>query len=208
MTAQKKETEPTKGASDFVGLITGKIGKITALLTAIGGLVLAIQTNSASILNLLTALGLYTPYTPPPCVQVEPLMIPATVKYSEWDNMKMKLKGRNNCSTPFGLYVTFVPRSASEARFVLRVPHEDLPECKGGAPQDPKCWDPRKPVSKGRGDWECEIPPPPLARLSDPRSIENISITYYVYDYDAPTKPAIRVGSATIKVENDGGNPS
>jgi len=205
VTAQEKKTEPTKGAFDFVDLITGKIGKITALLTAIGGLILLILTNSEQILNKLTALGLYTH---PPCVQVEPLKIPERVKYSEWDNMKIKLKGRNNCSTPFGLYVTFVPRSASEARFVLRIPHEDLPECKGGAPQDPKCWDPRKPVSKGKGGWECEIPPPPLARLSDPRSIENISITYYVYDYDAPTKPAIRVGSVEIKVENDGGNPS
>jgi hypothetical protein len=205
VTPREKKTEPTKGASDFVDLITGKIGKITALLTAIGGLVLLILTNSEQILNKLTALGLYTP---PPCVQVEPLKIPERVKYSEWDSMKIKLKGRNNCSTPFGLYVTFVPNRASEARFVLRIPHEDLPECKGGAPQDPKCWDPRKPVSKGKGDWECEIPPPPLARLSDPRSIENISITYYVYDYDAPTKPAIRVGSVEIKVENDGGNPS
>jgi hypothetical protein len=205
VTAPEKETEPTKGVSDFINLITGKIGKITALLTAIGGLVLLILTNSEQILNKLTALGLYTH---PPCVQVEPLIIPATVKYSEWDNMKMKLKGRNNCSTPFGLYVTFIPRSASEARFVLRIPHEDLPECKVGAPQDPKCWDPQKPVSKGKGDWECEIPPPPLARLSGPRSIEIISITYYVYDYDAPTKPAIRVGSVEIKVENDGGNPS
>jgi hypothetical protein len=205
VTAQEKQTEPGKGASDFVDLITGKIGKITALVTAIGGLVVAILTNAAPMVKLLSAVGLYTPA---PCVQVEPLMVPTTVKYSEWDNMRIKLKGRSNCSTPFGLYVTFVPRSASEARFVLRLPHEDLPECKGGgAPQDPKCWDPRKPVSKGKGDWECEIPPPPLARLSDPRSIENISVTYYVYDYDAPTKPAIRVGSATIKVESDGGNP-
>ncbi len=204
MTEREKETEPTKGASDFFDRITGKIGKITALLTAIGGLVLLILTNSEQILTKLTALNLYTP---PPCVQIEPLMIPATVKYSEWDKMKMKLKGRNNCSTPFGLYVMFVPRTASEARFLLRIPHEDLPECKGGAPQDPKCWDPQKPVSKGKGPWECEIPPPPLERLSDPRSIENISITYYVYNYDAPTKPPIRVGSATIRVENDGSNP-
>jgi hypothetical protein len=189
----------------FVEVLTGRIGKITGLVTTIGGLALLILTQSEQILNKLTALRLYTPL---PCVQVEPLMVPATVKYSEWDRMKLKLKGRNNCSAPLGLFVTFVPRSVSEARFVVRVPHEDLPECKGRAPLEPKCWDPKKPVSSGKGDWEWEVLPPPLAQLSDPRRIEKISITWYVYDYDAPTKPAIRVDSATIEVHNDAGNPS
>jgi hypothetical protein len=205
MTPRKKDTEPTKGAFDFVDLITGRIGKITALLTAIGGLALLVLTQSEQILNKAIALGLYKL---PPCVEVEPLMIPATVKYSEWDSMRLKLKGRNNCSTPLGLFVTFVPRSSSEARFVLRVPHEDLPECKGRAPQEPRCWDPKKPVSSGKGNWEWEVLPPPLAQLSDPRRIEKISITWYVYDYDAPTKSAILVGNSTIEVHNDGANPS
>ena len=118
MTPRKKDTESTKSAFDFVDLITGRIGKITALLTAIGGLALLVLTQSEQILNKAIALGLYKL---PPCVEVEPLMIPATVKYSEWDSMRLKLKGRNNCSTPLGLFVTFVPRSSSEARFVLRV---------------------------------------------------------------------------------------
>jgi hypothetical protein len=205
MTEQKKETEPTKGAFDVLDLITGRIGKITALLTALGGLALLILTQSEQILNKLTALGLYTP---PPCVQVDPLMIPATVKYSEWDNMKIKVKGRNNCSTPFGLYVTFVPRIGSEPRFLLRVPHEDLPECKGRAQQEPKCWDPKKPVSRTNGDWEWYVLPPPLAPLSDPRRIEKISLTWAVYDYDAPTKPAISTDNTTIEVHNDAGNAS
>ena len=206
MTEQKKETEPTKGAFDFIDLITGRIGKITALLTALGGLALLILTQSEQILNKLTALGLYTP---PPCVQVDPLMIPATVKYSEWDNMNMKLKGRNNCSTPLGLYVTFVRRTGVEPRFVLRVPHDDWPQCKGlTALQEPKCWDPKKPVSRGKGDWVWDIPPPPLVQLSDPRRIEKITINWTVYDYDSPTKPAFGTGNATIEVHNDPGNAS
>ena len=206
MTPRKKDTEPTKGAFDFVDLITGRIGKITALVTAIGGLALLILTQSEQILNKLTALGLYTP---PPCAQVDPLIIPATVKYSEWDNMKIKLKGRNNCLTSLGLYVTFVRRTASEPRYVLRVPHDDLPECKGLAPlQEPKCWDPKKPISIAKGDWEWDVLPPPLRQLSDPRRIEKISMTWAVYDFDAPTKPPIRVDTATIEVHNDAGNAS
>jgi hypothetical protein len=83
-----------------------------------------------------------------------------------------------------------------------------LPECKGRAPQEPRCWDPKKPVSSGKGNWEWEVLPPPLAQLSDPRRIEKISITWYVYDYDAPTKSAILVGNSTIEVHNEGANPS
>jgi hypothetical protein len=201
MTPRKKDTEPTKAAFEFVDLITGRIGKIGGLLIAVG----VILTQSELIRNKITALGLYTPS---PCVQAEPLIMPATVKYSEWDSMKLKLKGRNNCSTPFGLFVTYIPRSASETNFVVKVPHESLPECTGRAQQEPKCWDGKRPVSSGKGDWEWEFLPPPLARLSDPRRIEKISIAWYVYDYDAPAKSAILVGNSTIEVHNDGANPS
>lgn len=204
MTPPTEDPGPTKGAFDFVDLITGRIGKITAFLTALGGLVLLILTQSEQILSKAIALGLYTPR---PCVQVEPLVIPATVKYSEWDSMKLKLKGRNNCSTPLGLFVIFVPRNASETGFVVKVPHEDLDECKGRAPKEPRCWDTKKPVSSGKGAWEWEVPPPRLARMRDPRQIEKISISWYVYDYDSPTKSAILIDSATIEVHNDR-NPS
>ena len=86
----------------------------------------------------------------------------------------------------------------------MRVPHEDLAECKDRAPREPRCWDPKKPVSTGKGPWEWEVLPPPLAQLSDPRSIEKISITWYVYDYDAPTKDALEVGNAAIEVHKNG----
>jgi hypothetical protein len=206
MTERKNRVEPTKSAFDFVDLITGRIGKITALVVAIGSLAVGALTQWETFIGKLVEMGLYTR---PPCVQVNPLMIPATVKYSEWDNMKIQLKGRTNCSTPLGLYVTFVRRTASEPRFVLRVPHEDLPECKGLAPlQEPKCWDPRKPISIGKGDWEWDVRPPPLAQLSDPRRIEKISMTWAVHDYDAPTKPPIRVDTATIEVHSEAGSAS
>lgn len=201
MTKGRKAGEPAKSASDFVDLISGRIGKITALVVAIGSLAVGALTQWEKVIDKLVEAGVYTR---PSCVLVYPLVFPATVKYSEWDSMKMKLKGRNNCSTSPGLYVTFVRRSTSEPRFVLRVPHEDLPECKGLAPlQVPKCWDPKKPIRNGKGDWEWDVLAPPLTRLSDPRRTEKVSLTWAVYDFDAPTKPAIRVDSAEIEVQND-----
>lgn len=205
MSAPKKD--PEKSGSDWIELVTGRIGKITALVGAIGGLLLLILTQIDKIQNEAVRVGLYSPR---PCVEVnaDHVVFPKTVKYSEWDNMRIRLKGRNNCNRPLGLYVTFVRRTASEPRFILRVPHEELPECRGKAPlQEPKCWDPKKPVAIAKGDWEWATLPPPLSQLSDPRSIETISVTWEVRDYDEPTKPPIAVGSVPIEVTYDKGKP-
>jgi len=191
----------TKSPFDVLELITGRVGKLTAFVAALGGLAVGILNYSEQVRDKLTALHLYTPA---PCVEVDTVILPATVKLSEWDNMRIRVKGRSNCSSPFGLYVTFVRRSSRQPEFVLRVPHEDLPECKGLAPfQVPRCWDPKKPIKLGKGTWEWEVLPPPLAQLSNPRAVEKISVTWSVHDYDAPTKPPLRVDNATIEIHND-----
>ena len=206
MTDQEKEPKPTKGAFDFVDLITGRIGKITGLVGAVGALLVLVLTQYEQVLGKLTGLHLYTPR---PCVEIEPLVIPATVQYRDWDNMKMKLKGRNNCGAPLGLYVAFVRRTDSEPRFILRAPGEDSPACKKGpSAHVPDCWDMSKPVGHGKGNWELDVKPPPLTPLSDPRRIERISISWFVYDLDAPTQVLYGTGPVTIEVHNDAGNPS
>ena len=206
MRKQSKTPEPAKSAFDLVELITGRIGKITALVAAIGGLALGILKYSGEVRDKLVQLHLYTP---PPCLQVDDLILPATVKFSQWDNMRIKLKGRNNCSANLGLYVTFVRRTAVGSLIRLKVPHEDLPECKGTAPLlVPNCWDQKKPISLHKGDWEWEIRPPPLEPLGDPRDVEKISVTWAARDYDDPTKPVIGTDSAEIEVRSDAGNAS
>jgi hypothetical protein len=138
-------------------------------------------------------------------VQIDRLIIPDTVKYSEWDTMEIKLKGRNTCPTSLGLYVTFVHRQ-NQQRFVLGVPYADRSECnKGARLEEPECWDWKIPLDKG--DWEWGVQPPPLTALSDPRRIEKISIKWAVYNYNAPAKSPLRADTATVEIHNDAGKP-
>ncbi len=192
MTERKTKTEPTKSAFDFVDLITGRIGKITGLVVAIGGLAVAALTQWESVIDKLVELGWYTRTE---CLQVDPPIFPATVVYSAWDNvMKMELKGRATCSNPPGLYVTFIPtRVKTESPLRLRVLHEELTECKGvlASFQEPRCWDPKIPVASGKGPWNWVVHLPPLERVNDPPSVEQIWIEWAVYKSDAPNKPIL-----------------
>jgi len=59
MNAPNKESE--KSGSDWIELVTGRIGKITALVGAIGGLLLLILTQIDKIQNEAVRVGLYSP---------------------------------------------------------------------------------------------------------------------------------------------------
>jgi hypothetical protein len=201
MTEQNENPKQKKRAFDFFDKITKRIGKIKALVVIVGALVVAVLTYARQITTILKDMGIYTP---PPCVEVVEVVIPPTIKYSEWEHMKITLKGRNNCSNQIGLYVSFLPQASSERRIVLRGPHEDYAECRLiASSREPKCWDPKKPIITGKGKWEWNVPPPHLEKLADPLPIEKISFNWYVYDFDAPDKPAIQTGTAIIEVQND-----
>lgn len=215
MTEQKKKVQPTKGGFGFIDLLTGRIGKATALVAAVGGLVLMILNKSElilgksdQVLGKLAAMGLYTRA---PCVQVDEFMIPATVKYKEWENMTIKLNGHNNCSITLDGYVTFDRRTDAGSRLIrFRLPHEDLPECRRQALQvplqEPTCWDAMIPILIGKGKWQWDLRPPPLETLSDPRQIGKIAITWRLHNYDSPTNKPMWVRDSVTEVQNDPGD--
>jgi len=201
MANSENKPEPTKSSFDAVlDLLTGRIGKITALLGAVAALLVMVFDTGKKTIDKITA-----SMTQAPCLVVTQSSIPAKVKYSEWDGTKFKLKGHNSCSSEPGLYVTFLRRSASETRFIVGIPHDDLPQCKGLTPiHEQACWGRKKPVIIGKGDWDWDVLLPPLTRLTNPRGTEKVLITWEVRDMDNPTKPPIFVDSATIEIQNDG----
>jgi hypothetical protein len=214
MTEQKKKTEPAKSA-DFIDLITGRIGKITALVAAVGVLVLMILnksdlilSKSEQVLGKLAALGLYTRA---PCVQVDAFIIPATVKYKEWENMTIKINGHNNCSITLDGYVTFDRRTETGPWLIrFRLPHEELPECRRQALQvplqEPTSWDAMIPIWIGKGNWHWDLRAPPIEPMSDPRRVEKIAITWRLHNYDTPTNNPIWVRDSVTEVQNDAGD--
>lgn len=212
MTERKEKAQPPKGGFSFIELVTGRIGKATALVAAVGGLVLMILNKSESVLGAservlgkLAALGLYTR---PPCVQVDEFTIPATVNYKEWENMTIKLNGHNNCSITLDGYVSFDRRAETgPGLFRFRLPHEELPECRRQALQvplqEPTCWDAMIPVSIGKGKWHWDLRAPPIETLSDPRRIEKIAITWRLHDYDLPANKPIWLRDSVTEMHND-----
>lgn len=198
MSARKTKDERKSGGTDWIDVATGRVGKITAFFTTLGALVLVLLNQSEQIQKKVTAM-----LAPRQCVEVSKVVVPRTIEYSEWDKMRIQITGRNNCDETLGLYVTFQGRVSSEPRFRLRPPYEDLPECGGGEPvQLPKCWDRKKPVAIGKGEWGWEVLPPPLVQLNDPTPTARISVTWDVRNVDQPDKPPLASDSAQIEVTN------
>ena len=205
MSAARRRSAPHEGGRDWIEIATGRVGKITAFLTAIGAFVLVMLNQSEQIGNKLSAMGWFSPR---PCVEVSKADIPNTIEYAEWDNMRIRFEGRNNCDGMLGLYVTFQGRVSSEPRFRLRPPHEDISDCRGTGPvQLPKCWDRKKPVAIGKGEWDWEVLPPPLAQLSDPTPSATISVSWEVRNVDQPDKPPLASDLAQIVVTNKAARP-
>jgi hypothetical protein len=186
----------------FIERITGRVAKITGLVTAIGGLLVVGIHKSDDLLGQLAAHGLYAAR---PCVTIDTSAFPATVKLSDWNNTTVRLHGTKNCATDVGLYVTFLRDFHDDQLFVMRPPRGNFSECNAfRSDLYPNCWDWRKPLVKGKGEWTWNVPLPPLERLRDPRAVETIQVSWSVRDYDNPNKSPILADTAAILVSNDG----
>ena len=185
---------PAASKIDWVGLATGRLGKLTALLAAIL-LVLSqieqVHTKLAELFGLASR----------PCVTVDKVSIPATIDAADWERSSITITGRNNCSRPIGLYVTFTRRTLSEPTFLLRGPRQEGKECAGYASlQVPQCWDSKKPITIAKGPWTFTPGLPGLEQLRNPHPDEKIDFQWEVRDFDEPAKPPIATDHKEIHV--------
>jgi len=199
MTGRKKKDEPAKSSFDFVvDLITSRIKLITGLVSAIALLVLGVLNYWKDIKDKVRPAR--------PCVEVKSLTVPPKIIYSDWkkNNMKITITGKNNCEAQLGLYLTYMRANDSESMFNLRVPYGDWEECKGvnkNLLQERICWETKKPLRQGKGDWEWEVTLPELEQVGA-RPIERIRLKFEVKDYDDPTK-SYWSKPELIEVQND-----
>ena len=190
------------GATDWIEVVTGRVGKITALLTALGGLLVVVLNQSDQFLKKLRTMELFPSYS---CVEIDKVVIPQTVEYSEWENMRIGIGGRNNCKESLGLYVTFQERVSNEPRFRLRAPYEGQGGCGSESVQLPGCWDYKKPVAVGKWGWE--VLPPPMTQLNNPVPTAKITVRWDVRNVDQPDKHPLASDSAQIEVTNKAARP-
>lgn len=137
-------------------------------------------------------------------VDINSFEAPASVAYSRWDDMAIKLKGKYNCSENFGLYVTFIPHNRSNARWRLEPP-ANINQCRDidGSLLHPQCWDPKKPIAvTPDGTWEWRINPPLLSKIGEFGAVEEIDLQYEVRDFDSPDK-TLSTSKVTINVTRD-----
>ena len=115
MSANEPQPDGEPGRAGILDILTGRIGKLTALIGALAGLVAAWQTLVGPIIG-----GEDTQVPPPKlCVEIDAQEFPAAVKYSDWETTPIRVKGRNNCDKPIGVYATFVRRQTSEPRCLV-----------------------------------------------------------------------------------------
>jgi hypothetical protein len=189
MNPPNDKPEPTKGVFSMIDLITGRIGKITALLAAVCGLILGAQQ--------LYRLVIKNPKEPG--FQVKELMLPDKVKFSELDSMPSQLKG-SGCDGKTGLWVTFT--SLTEG-IRLEPPNADNGLDQEYRPDVRTLWDNQKPVCSGKGDWEWNLFPPQFVWLKNPRDFTKFRIRYEVKDLDSSSTIQVRDKSIELVYDVD-----
>jgi hypothetical protein len=200
MTRKKtKAGDPAPASGTLIERMTDQINRIRLLIAALTALAAAGYVAREKLAGLLD-IG---PRSPSSCVQVNPATFPKELRLEEWGDTPIRLNGRNECPVEFGLYVTFRREFAADQQlFALSSPHADLPECKGlSSDLVPACWNSKKPIRRGKGEWQWDVRLPPLEPLRDPGIGERIRLSWAVRDYDDPTKPAIVADTAAIVVQ-------
>jgi hypothetical protein len=203
MTEEKKLPESQKNPWDLLDVLTSRVGKITALVGAIGGLVVGANqlisksdtkgsTNPVALVHKAET-GDSKPPVLSDCFRRDMIVEPKTVAISKWDSMMLKWTGQNDCPTTFSgnAYVTFKIKANDRVR--IMPPYE---EC---VSNDPSCW---QPVSIDRGNVAGEVMSPRLYLISKPLGAPvDLGISWVVYNLE--DKKQLRAGTVKITLLDD-----
>lgn len=213
MSTPEKEAVEAPRKKDVLDFLTGKVGKIAALILALTLVVtnLEMLVSKAQVFVKKhfseEVISVDLPPLEPSCVEIYKVDFPEEIAYSEWDDHFISVTGRNNCNKDLGLYLTFTHRVGTEPpRVVLRSPFADsYPECTGAAALSlPKCWDQNNNIKivEGRGRWNAPLPP--ASRLGS-FATERLMFRLEVYDLDAPNSEAVWKNTVAITIRDDTG---
>jgi hypothetical protein len=189
MPEEKQLLEPAKNTSDFLDVITGKVGKITLLLTTVAGLLTGVNqlfqivpnpfkfnppavvepkstTPGVSVVSKPTALE--------DCFKPKMVVEPDTVSISKWESMILKLTGRNDCIKSLGVHVAF--KMASDRVRIM----SPVGDCSTFT--DSACW---QTASIDSGALNQTVTTPRLYPLSNPLGNPlKLNINWMVYNAD------------------------
>ena len=175
--------------SDLLGMTTGRIGKVTALLLALVALVAAAEEFFEITSTLLARFK--TEESVKDCFQAK-MNYPKTVSIDGWQSMPLGLTGRNDCRERLGVHIAFKAKQLSKVR--IESPVSDCVD-----PVDTRCWEVK---SIEAGAVDVKFIPPHLKVLKKPLGNPvDININWVVYDVD--TKKRLNAGAAQIKLTDN-----
>jgi hypothetical protein len=187
-----------KPGSNVFDLITGKIGKITAVAAAVAALGVAVNQMTGTwqgIIGKFKAPPAASALPPKRCVHAE-LVHPKAVHLSQWSAMELNLEVENHCEEEVVAYVVF--KIGGGGRIRIEPPFEGNPSC-GTDKDKPGCWDERM-LEKGSFRWE--LTPPLLTSLQDRlgQSVP-VAINWVVYNRKDGTQ--VSIGRAGLQLQDD-----
>jgi len=180
-----------------VDAMTGRIARITGLCLAIVALAAAVEQVTQVGSNALRRIGLIGPADtrtddPKSCFQPR-LTYPESVMLGQWDQMDLRLTGRNDCRDTLAVHVAFKGR---EDRLRIEPPFSDA-SCT--QVDDPSCWE-QKTLERGEVDWQ--VTPPTLTPLLVPLG-ERVRVDVNWIIYNAETRVQVRADTARIWLQDD-----
>ena len=201
-----ERTQPDQGPAQpekkpgFLDLVTGKIGKISALIVAVG----ALLTGAEKVFKIF---GGVDPKGPTEVVKLKDcfeadLTYPKEVSFNGWSSMSLRMSGANDCGETLIGHVAFkAPRATS-----LRILAPFAPEGGDCTLANPDCWES---ITFTSGPVDYRVSVPELKRLGALTRAVPIDINWIVYS----DNKSILSGKARITVladpaPPDGGTPS
>ena len=195
MSDEKRNSEPKRNSSDLLGMLTGRIGKITALVLPVVALLGAAERTFEISSNFLAIFKFEESVTPrttlKDCFQAE-MKYPLTVSVSGWQSMPLSLRGWNDCRQRLGVHVAFKAKQLDKVR--IESPVSDCLD-----PVDTRCWE-EKYIDTGEVDEK--FIPPHLEVLKKPLGDPvDININWVVYN--VKTKMRLDAGATQIQLTDD-----
>jgi hypothetical protein len=199
--SENNQAPSAGGPPGIVELITGKIGKVTALclaIVALGGAIGGVWTMGRRALQYIGLAPHGTSVTDSKnCFQPQ-LMYPGDVTLSKWDSMDLRLTGRNECKQTLAVHVAFKGR---KDRVSIEPPFADS-SCTQA--DNPSCWE-QKTLERGDVNWE--VSPPVLTPLKKPLG-ERIRVDVNWIIYNAETRVQVHADTARIWLNDDPSGPA
>lgn len=198
MTDEKENSEPKKSSWGSLDVITGRIGKIAALITAVVILLGALE-KFFNVWSNLRGTGKKEaaheqvhpePKTLMDCFKLE-MSYPKAVPINKWDSMDLVLTGRNDCQQRLDVHVAF--KTASNR---IRI-QSGVSECL--ELPNPNCWE-EKIIEPGDLHWK--VTPPRLTVLKIPLG-DPVMININWVIYNAVTKNRLDADTAQLQLVDD-----